>query len=149
MVSRSLFPGKTAEQLSEELKLRWQRHGHRSLALSFAGLLHSRVVGPFLQRLGLSTDRPVSEVPKADRWRLAREMTDWRISVTEPHSFDHAEVTIGGIDTADIDPHSLESYMVPGLYFAGEMVDVHGDLGGYNLQWAWSSGYRAGAALGN
>ena len=148
-LSVNLFPGRTAEQMSESLKLRWQRHGHRTLALSFAGLLHSRVVGPFLQRLGLSPERAVASVTKAERWRLAQELTTWRITVSEPHSFDHAEVTIGGIDTAEIDPETLESYAVPGLYFAGEMVDVHGDLGGFNFHWAWASGHRAGARLGS
>lgn len=148
-LSVNLFPGRTAEQMSDELKRRWQRHGHRSLALSLAGLLHSRVSGPLTQRLGLSSERAVSGISKSERWRLAQEFTNWRITVTEPHSLDHAEVTIGGVETPDIDPETLESYLVPGLYFAGEMVDVHGDLGGYNFQWAWSSGYRAGAGLGS
>jgi predicted flavoprotein YhiN len=64
--------------------------------------------------------------------------------VTGPRSFDHAEVTIGGIRTGEVDPQTLESRLVPGLYLAGEILDVHGDLGGYNLQWAWSSGWVAG-----
>jgi predicted flavoprotein YhiN len=51
---------------------------------------------------------------------------------------------IGGIRTDEIDPHTMQSYVAPGLYFAGEMVDVHADLGGYNFQWAWSSGVIAG-----
>ena len=58
-------------------------------------------------------------------------------------------VTIGGIKTSAINPESLESYVVPGLYFAGEMLEVYGDLGGFNFQWAWASGMLAGRTLGN
>ena len=83
---------------------------------------------------------------KAKRWKLARLLTDWRIVVTGPRPFEYAEVTIGGINSAEIDPQSMESYVAPGLYLTGEMVDVHGDLGGYNFQWAWASGWVAGRA---
>ena len=56
------------------------------------------------------------------------------------NSFDNAQVTAGGIDTTDIDPSTLESKIIKGLFFAGEVLDVDGDCGGFNLQWAWSSG---------
>lgn len=140
----SLFPGQRAEQVSELLRTRWQRHPHRSLALSFAGLLHSRVVGPLLQKLDLPAALPVERISKAQRWALAQFLTHWPVVVTRPREFDHAEVTIGGIRTSEVDPATLESYLVPGLYLAGELLDVHGDLGGFNLQWAWSSGFVAG-----
>ena len=58
--------------------------------------------------------------------------------------FDGAQVTAGGIHTAEFDPKTLQSRLVPGLYAAGEVLDIDGDCGGYNLQWAWSSGYLAG-----
>ena len=61
---------------------------------------------------------------------------------------DAAQVTAGGILTRDFDPVTLESRLVPGLYACGEVLDVDGDCGGYNLQWAWSSGYAAGTAAG-
>ena len=80
------------------------------------------------------------------RGQLARALTDWVIEVSEPRPFDYAEVTVGGINTDGINPDTLESYLVPGLYFAGEMVDVHGDLGGFNFQWAWATGFIAGTA---
>ncbi|MFH1571404.1 MAG: aminoacetone oxidase family FAD-binding enzyme, partial [Gemmatimonadota bacterium] len=145
----NLFPGQSAEQVSEQLKERWALNPHRSLGLSFAGLLHSRIAGPLLQRLGMSAAQPVEGLTRAQRWQLAQDLTDWRIPITGPHSFDHAEVTIGGIQTTEIDPDTMESYLAPGLYFAGEMVDVHGDLGGFNLQWAWASGYLAAQRLGS
>jgi len=118
----NLFPGRAPEEISELLGARWRRHPHRSLELSFAGLLHSRLCAPLFDKLGIRGGQPVGKMTRAQRWRLAQTLTAW----------------------CEIDPHSLQSYIVPGLYFAGEMVDIHGDLGGYNLQWAWSSGHLAG-----
>lgn len=145
----NLFPGKTAEQLSEVLKMRWDRQAHRSLELSFSGLLSSKITRPLIDSCGLSRERPVNEITKAERWKLAQVLTAWSVVVTEPRSFDYAEVMIGGLRTDEIDTETLESHIVPGLYFAGEMVDLHGDLGGYNFQWAWSSGAVAGERRGN
>lgn len=140
----NLFPGQSPEQVSEILKKRWERHPQRGLAFSFTGLLHGKLVGPLLVKLGAAPDQPVGRVPKAQRWELARLLTSWAVQVTQPRDFDHAEVTIGGIHTSEVDPVTLESYLVPGLYLAGELLDVHGDLGGFNLQWAWASGAVAG-----
>jgi len=145
----NLFPEKSPEQVSEELKDRWERNPHRSLEDSFWGLLAHKLVGPFLERFDLPRGQRVDRLGKKQRWRLAQALTCWPIEVTGPRSFEHAEVTIGGICTGEIDPETLESYLVPGLYFAGEILDVHGDLGGFNFQWAWSSGQMAGMRLGS
>ncbi len=69
--------------------------------------------------------------------------------MTGPRSYEHTEVTIEKICTGKINPETLESYLMPDLYFAGEILDVHGDLGGFNFQWAWSSGQVAGMGLGS
>lgn len=140
----SLFPGQSPEQVGALLQERWRQNPHRTLAGSFAGLLSSKLVGPFLARFGFAGDGRVAGISKADRWRLAQALTAWPIRVTAPRSFEYAEVTIGGVATGEVDPRTLESRLVPGLYFAGEMLDVHGDLGGYNFQWAWASGHLAG-----
>jgi predicted Rossmann fold flavoprotein len=142
----NFFPGRSPEQVSEMLKQRWEGHPQRGLAFSFTGLLHSKLVGPLLYRLGRAPDQPVGQLSKTQRWELARNLTCWPLTVNQPRDFDHAEVTIGGIHTSEVDPSTLESYLVPGLYLAGELLDVHGDLGGYNLQWAWASGAVAGSS---
>ncbi len=141
-----LFPGSSCEELSESLKRRWQDNPHRTLAASFLGLLADRVAAARIGSLGLSPSAPVRDLTKQERWRLAAGLHAWRIPVTGPRSWEQAEVTIGGIQTREVHPETLESHRVPGLYLAGEMLDVHGDLGGYNLQWAWSSGWVAGRA---
>ena len=148
-LSVNLMPGRSAEEVSQLLKDRWERNPHRTLELSFAGLLSSKLTRPLLEGHGFGRESSVQLVSKAQRWQLAQLLTDWRIVVTGPRPFEYAEVTIGGINSAEIDPHSLESYVAPGLYLTGEMVDVHGDLGGFNFQWAWSSGWVAGRRLGS
>lgn len=144
----SLLPERTAEQVSELLQARWLRHPHRDLALSLAGLLHEKIARALLDKAGLDAQAPVAGISRRQRWDLARLLTEWSIQVTGPRDFEYAEVTVGGIRTDEVDPHSLQSYVAPGLFFAGEMVDVHGDLGGYNFQWAWSSGFVAGRNAG-
>ena len=70
------------------------------------------------------------------------------ITLDEPMGMDSAQVTAGGIYTQEFDSYTMESYIVPGLYACGEVLDIDGDCGGYNLQWAWSSGCCAGEAAG-
>ena len=83
-----------------------------------------------------------------DRLRkLAAQVNDWRLAPTGTEGYRTAEVTLGGIDTAGLDSRTMQSRSVPGLYFIGEVVDVTGWLGGYNFQWAWSSGWCAGMAV--
>ncbi len=145
----NFFPGRSPEAISQLLKERWQRHPHRSLELSFAGLLSSKLVRPLLDHLGFDAAQRVDQLGKGARWQLAQHLTNWPIAVSGPRPFDYAEVTIGGVRTEDINPDTLESFLVPGLYFAGEMVDIHADLGGFNFQWAWASGVLAGRRLGS
>jgi len=145
----NLFPGQSPGEISEMLAERWNRHPHRSLELSFAGLLSGKLVRPLLDHFGYEREAQVERIDKAIRWQIACALTAWSVEVSGPRPFDYAEVTIGGIHTDEINPDTLESYLVPGLYFAGEMVDVHADLGGFNFQWAWASGTVAGRRHGN
>ena len=74
----------------------------------------------------------------------ARAATDFRLKLLGTEGFDSAQVTAGGIKTGGFNPETLESWFMPGLFVCGELLDVDGDCGGYNLQWAWSSGRLAG-----
>ena len=75
---------------------------------------------------------------------MAQLLRGWTLSPSGTAGFDRAEVTRGGVDTKDLSSRTMESRKVPGLYCIGEVVDVTGRLGGYNLHWAWASGYAAG-----
>jgi predicted Rossmann fold flavoprotein len=75
---------------------------------------------------------------------IAEQLHNWTITPEGTEGYKKAEITFGGIDTDELSSKTMEAKKVPGLYFAGEVIDVSGQLGGYNLQWAWSSGYAAG-----
>ncbi|OQX75107.1 MAG: hypothetical protein B6D59_00170 [Campylobacteraceae bacterium 4484_4] len=110
------------------------------------GILPSKIVSPLLQSAGVSADLPArSLTPKAIR-ALAHTIHNWRFRVTDTHGYKHAETSGGGVDTSEIDPFTFESKIVKDLFFAGEVIDIVGDRGGYNLHFAWASGYLA--ALG-
>jgi predicted flavoprotein YhiN len=81
---------------------------------------------------------------KKELMKVSRQIHNWEIIPAGTEDYNTAEVTAGGIDTDELSSKTMESKKVPGLYFAGEVIDVTGQLGGYNLQWAWSSGFAAG-----
>ena len=87
---------------------------------------------------------PMGPLPDAKIATLARAVNDWRIVPTGTEGYRTAEVTLGGVDTNDLSSQTMESRKNPGLFFIGEVVDVTGHLGGFNFQWAWSSGYACG-----
>ncbi len=89
-------------------------------------------------------DKPVTELGHEERGRVGATLNRWAISPSGTLGFGKAEVTLGGIDTDELSSKTMEARRVPGLYFVGEVVDVTGWLGGYNFQWAWSSGWVAG-----
>jgi predicted Rossmann fold flavoprotein len=87
---------------------------------------------------------PMAEISGTDLERVAAMITDWRLMPVGSEGYRTAEVTLGGVDTAALDGRTMMAKGVPGLFFVGEVVDVTGWLGGYNFQWAWSSGWAAG-----
>ena len=96
---------------------------------------------------GLSPAAALRALTEQDLALLADLCKDFPLPVTGTCGFDQAQVTAGGLDTSEFDPHTLQSRLTPGLYACGELLDVDGDCGGYNLQWAWSSARLAGRLL--
>ena len=92
-------------------------------------------------------DKQIANTSKEDWQKLKQALKDFTFTPKSTVGYKKAEVTRGGIDTKDISSKTLESKLVPGLFFVGEVVDVTGLLGGYNFQWAWSSGWAAGQNL--
>lgn len=90
---------------------------------------------------------PIAELPAAALSRLGQRLGDWSLKPAGTEGYRTAEVTLGGVDTDALSSKTMESRLQPGLYFIGEVVDVTGHLGGFNFQWAWSSGYAAGAVV--
>ena len=111
------------------------------------GVLHNRLGRTVVRYAGYDLTTPLPELGEADLQAIAAAVHDFALPVQGTLGFDGAQVTAGGIRTEDFDPETLQSRLVPGLYAAGEVLDIDGDCGGYNLQWAWSSGHLAGQLL--
>lgn len=107
--------------------------------------LPARVAAAVLERLGLGG--PLAHFAREDRRRLVQSVSAWPLPVKDSRGYNFAEATAGGVPLSEIDPATLESRRCPGLSFAGEILDVDGRIGGFNFQWAWSSGKVAGTAL--
>lgn len=108
------------------------------------GMLHNRLGRTLLRVCGLNLSTPLRALQEREIRRIAETAKNWQLQITGTMGFDAAQVTAGGICTAEFCPETLESRLVPGLYAAGEILDVDGDCGGFNLQWAWASGRLAG-----
>ena len=112
------------------------------------GIVHNRLGRVLLQDAGVSQARDIAALSDYELCQVAAKVKNLEINLTEPLGMDSAQVTAGGIVTDGFDPATMESRLVPGLYACGEVLDVDGDCGGYNLQWAWSSGHLAGSHAG-
>ena len=138
-------------ELSEgELFSELQRRRQRSLPLEelLTGILHNRLGRVLTKAAGIKGSQLVSQLTDPELREVCRAAKSFEITLSEPMGMDSAQVTAGGVITDQFDPNTLQSRLVPGLYACGEVLDVDGDCGGYNLQWAWSSGRCAGLHAG-
>lgn len=138
-----LFPAFSGEEFTQMCKERKLFLMDRTVEEFFTGMLNKKLMLLFIKLAGLKRDAMVMEV---EDWRLQAVYDlckNWRLHVIGSNPYDNAQVCAGGVDTTQVGIN-MESALVPGLYFAGEILDVDGRCGGYNLQWAWCSGYLAG-----
>lgn len=139
----SFRPGRTPAAWREELA-RWRRgQGAKLLRTLLAGELPAAVAEVFAQMAGAAEER-VARLTRDQEGRLAEALAATPVTVTATEGFARAMATRGGASLKEVDPRTLESRRVPGLFLAGEVLDVDGPCGGYNLQWAFSSGQLAG-----
>lgn len=131
------------DDLSEELDKMREAHPNQSVKNSLAKLLPKRVVETLLNNT-LFQDRSLKQVNSKEQEQLCSLIHQWKVLPNGTEGYRTAEVTLGGVHTDELSSKTMESKKVPGLYFVGEVMDVSGWLGGYNFQWAWSSGYVAG-----
>ena len=108
------------------------------------GIVHNRLGKMLVKYAGLNASMPLHELDDRALEKLAKACKDFRLPVQGTEGFDKAQVTAGGVKTSGFNPETLESWFVPGLFACGEVLDIDGDCGGYNLQWAWASGRLAG-----
>ncbi|WP_101067952.1 BaiN/RdsA family NAD(P)/FAD-dependent oxidoreductase [Roseovarius salinarum] len=134
-----------AGSLLDDLRGQRARAGRVKLATALARHLPARLVeflGPELRLAGNLADQGDAALT-----RLCEQLSNWRLTPAGTEGYRTAEVTLGGVDTAGLSSKTMQARAVPGLHFIGEGVDVTGWLGGYNFQWAWSSGWAAGQAI--
>ncbi len=140
-----LCPCRTEEALLRALIERRQHFPALSMENYLTGLLHNRLGRTLLRHLGYAFELPAEELTQQQLRQIAAAIKRFSFPITGTMDVSQAQVTAGGILTSEFDPVTLESRLVPGLYATGEVLDIDGDCGGYNLQWAWSSGWIAGA----
>jgi len=143
----SIIDSMKKSELDDLLARRFANKPARPLDLALVGLINKRLIPVVLKQAGVGDLKlPAGKVSAQDRNKIASILTDWRFNITGLRSWPNAQVTAGGVDTREVNPNTMESKLVPGLYFCGEILDIDGECGGFNLQWAWSSGYVAGAS---
>ncbi len=141
-----LKPALSPEQVEARLLREFQDQPRKQIANIFFNLLPRRLGSVFLQRAGIPGEVKGREVRSGERKRLVHFLKDWRLTLLGPRPIEEAIVTAGGVSVKEIHPHTMESKIVRGLYFCGEVIDVDGKTGGYNLQAAFSTGWVAGEA---
>ncbi|MFH0802378.1 MAG: NAD(P)/FAD-dependent oxidoreductase [bacterium] len=144
-----IFPSISFGEMEECLAKRLDLGRTKSFIFSFVGFLNKKLIPVVLRESGVSDIHKAAEsVTPSEVRAVVKNLKEWTFEVTGSTSWPHAQVTAGGLDVREINPATMESRILPGLFLAGEIVDIDGDCGGYNLQWAWSSGHVAGSSAG-
>jgi len=146
-LTASVAPGRELDEVDRE----WQafaRDRPRTTAQAALGaIVPAAVASAMLRSVGVPAGTTLAHLLRDDRRRVARAIVEWPLPVVDSRGFTYAEATAGGVALAEIDPSTMASRVCPGLFVVGEVLDVDGRLGGFNFQWAWSSGFVAGRAL--
>ena len=144
-IAIDMMPEYSEEQLVSMLYSRITANPERELENFLVGVLNKRVGQALLKSIGTEPlSRSADTLSHEEITRIAQTIKNWRFKIRGTMSWNNAQVTKGGADTSEFNSGTMESKLVKGLYAVGELLDIDGDCGGYNLQWAWSSGYIAG-----
>jgi predicted Rossmann fold flavoprotein len=147
VIVMDLRPGEDMSATDESLRLRLELHSKRSIANAMVGLLPRRLIPQLLFKSGIDPEQNAGNLPKATRRNLLDALRRTQLAVSGVADWSKAQVSGGGISLDEISPSSFAVKKVPGLFLAGEILDVWGESGGYNLHFAWVSGYKAGENL--
>ena len=139
-----LKPALTEEKLDARFLREFAKSPNRSLRNALRSLYPSKLIPLVLERSGIDPDTPVHDVTQQQRKELVRQTKHLALTLTSLRGYGEAVITRGGVDVRQIDPGTMESKVMKGLYFAGEVLDVDAMTGGFNLQIAWSTGRAAG-----
>lgn len=144
-VSVDMFPETSNVALYDLLSSRFNKIGYKSIEDGLIGFINKKLIPVVLMEAGFNNlQKECGKLNKKEIFKIINILKEWKFEVTGHNTWQQAQSTAGGVDMAEINPNTLESSKVKGLYLSGEILDVDGDCGGFNLQWAWSSGYTAG-----
>ncbi len=142
-----LKPALTEEQLDARILRDFEENKNRQFKNAVQKLLPSKMIPVVIQLSGISPEKKINEITKQERKRLLEVVKHFPMTLTGLRDFKEAIITRGGVNVKEVDPSTMESKIVKGLYFAGEVLDVDAYTGGFNLQIAWSTGYLAGSSI--
>ncbi len=144
-----LKPALNDKKLDNRLLREFDEHGKKQLVNVLPHLLPSDMIPFFLNSIKLPADKECHQISAKERKKIRYHLKNLSFKISGHRPFKEAIITAGGVSTKEISSKTMESKLVKGLYFAGEIIDLHADTGGYNLQIAWSTGWLAGDACGN
>jgi predicted Rossmann fold flavoprotein len=142
-LSLDLMPEMSKEKLTNLLLGRVQKGSEKPLALWLQGIINKKLISIILEQSKCKI-KEESGLNRKEINRLVHTIKHLKLSISDTKGWEGAEVSTGGIDTTEVNPQTMESTIVPNLFFAGEILDVDGDRGGFNFHWAWVCGVRAG-----
>lgn len=144
-VSVDMFPHLSNVDLYELLSNRFNKISYKSTEDSLIGFINKKLISVVLLEAGFDDlNKKCGKLNKKEIFKIVDILKEWKFEVTGHNTWQQAQCTAGGVDMSEVNQNTLESAKVKGLYLCGEILDVDGDCGGFNLQWAWSSGYTAG-----
>lgn len=142
-----LKPALSEEQLDKRILRDFEENSNRQFKNALNGLYPAKLISVMIERSGINPEKKVHEITRRERRRLVELTKAFTLRISDKRGFDEAVITQGGVSVKEVNPSTMESKLVQGLYFAGEVLDLDGLTGGFNLQIAWSTGYLAGISV--
>ena len=146
-LSIDLKPALDEKKLDARLLRDFEKYANRDFANALCDLAGKAMIPVLVELSGIPPEEKVNSITRTQRHELLKLFKDFPVSVSGPRPIDEAIVTSGGVATKEINPRTMESKLVIGLYFAGEVMDLDAYTGGFNLQIAWSTAYVAANSL--
>lgn len=144
LLTVDLKPALSEEQLDKRILRDFEENANRQFKNALNGLYPAKLISVMIKRSGVDPEKKVNEITRQERQRLVQITKAFTLSIMGKRGYDEAVITQGGVSVKEVNPSTMESKLVQGLYFAGEVLDLDGLTGGFNLQIAWSTGYLAG-----
>lgn len=142
-----LKPALTQEQLDKRILREFEENKNKQFKNSLDKLFPAKLVPVMVELSGIDPEKKVNEITKEERKQLVKLIKNWEMTITGTRGFREAIITQGGVSVRQVNPSTMESKVIPGLYLAGEMLDIDALTGGFNLQLAWSTGHLAGSSI--